>query len=106
MEKQEKFTLIIGLIAVIAMGLFLGSHSAPVTENVTGNDGENYEVFYVPCEVTRGVDYIEVEYYGNVYSAWIEPESEIQTGDYVWAGFYIYNNELELVDFRFAYAFH
>lgn len=112
MRNQERVDtiveIIVLLIAVTATSFAIikyngnkANGNAPVTESVESND-----VFYVPCMVTRGVDYIEVEYCGDMYSAWIDSESEIQTGDYVWAGFYIYNNEFKLVDFRLAHAFH
>ena len=101
MEKQEKFALIIGLIAIIVMGLFFGkANPAPKAKSAMGNDSEYYPIFYVKGDVVRYPDYVEIEYDGNVYSAWIDAESELVTGDEVWCGFTIYEGNLELVDIK------
>lgn len=107
--KENIFEAIILVIAVVATifgvmkynGNETNNGNAPETENVAGN-----EVFYVPCVAVRSIDYVTVEYYGNTYDAYVDPESEIQTGDYVWAGFYIDGNELRFVHLKPAYAFH
>ena len=56
-------------------------------------------VVYVQTTATRGYDWVEVEYNGNLYSTWIDTESDIQTGDLVWAEFYI-NNDIKLIGIR------
>ena len=67
---------------------------------LNGNDGGFIPVYYVTCNAIRSTDYIEVEWNGNLYSAWIEPESEIQTGDRITCGFAFYEGEAELIDIK------
>ena len=114
-EKRDAICETIVLIiafAVMLVGIIkynqnmIAKGNAPEMENVEGNDGERYDIFYVPCVVTRGVDYVSFEYYGNEYSAWIDTESDIQTGDYIWAGLTYKGNEIEFVDMRPGYPLH
>ena len=102
MEKQEKFALIIGLIVLVAMGLFLGKEMPQPEgiEYVTANDGESLPIIHVRANAVRFVDYVEVEYEGNLYSTWIDADSDICTGDKIWVTFALYEGELELIDIK------
>ena len=108
MEQEKKDAICETIVLIIAFTVMLfgivkyngnkANGNAPATESV--------EIFYVPCVVTRGADYVSFEYYGNEYTAWIDTESDIQTGDYIWAGLTYKGNELQFVDMRPGYPLH
>ena len=64
---------------------------------LTGNDGGFIPVYYIKATATRMADVVEVEVNGNQYSAYITPDSEIQTGDQIVCKFACYEGELEFI---------
>ena len=67
---------------------------------LNGNDGGYIPVYYTTCTAIRSTNHVEVEWNGNLYSCWIEPESEIQTGDRIVCGFAFYEGNAELIDIK------
>ena len=100
--NKEKYAIVLMLIVLVTMGIFIGTQTerAPKTEMAIDNEGQTLPIFYVSAKATRYSDYVEVEYNGNMYSTWIDANSTIKTGDYVWAGFYVYGGEVEFVGIR------
>ena len=102
--NKEKYALIIGLIALLAMGLFLGKEMShqPKTkvEYAVANDGKTLPLIHAQVVAIRHPDYVEVEYEGNFYSAWIDEDSTICTGDKIWVTFALYEGELELINIK------
>ena len=109
MEQEKRDEICEAIVLIIAFTVMLvGIIKYNENKIENGNEivTENAEVFYVPCVVTRGADYVSFEYYGNEYSAWIDTESKIQTGDYIWAGLRYEGNELQFVNMRLGYPLH
>ncbi len=111
MRNQERIdTICETIVLIIAFTVMLFGiikyNGNKANGNTPATETESVEVFYVPCMVTRGIDYISFEYYGNEYSAWIDTESDIQTGDYIWAGLTYEGNELKFVNMKPGYPLH
>lgn len=66
---------------------------------LNGNDGY-VPVHYVACTAMRSGDHVDVEYKGNLYSAYVTNDSEIQTGDRIICMFAYNEGEIELVDIK------
>lgn len=61
------------------------------------NDGGYVPTYHNICEAKRLGNEVYVTWKGNEYSAYLSPESEIQTGDKIMCTFIIYEGNVELV---------
>ena len=66
MEQEKRDAICETIILIIAFTVMLVG-IVKYNENKNGNAPatESVEIFYVPCMVIRGVDYISFEYYGK-----------------------------------------
>ena len=99
--KNAILTIIIGAMFIIA--LFVTKEigkSAETQSYAIANDGGYVPMYKVQTNAIRIQDTVEVEWNGNVYSAYVDPESEIQTGDLITCSFIIYEGDVELVDIK------
>jgi len=67
--------------------------------SLTGN-GNGNSIYQVRSIAQRCGNVVEVEWNGNYYTAWIDAESEIQTGDFVTAVFEVDQNGTEFVGIK------
>lgn len=95
--------LIVGLFLILVMGLLVAcdmNGTEMQAQYATANDGGYLPVYRVSAKAIRGTDYVEVEWNGNSYSAYISPESEIKTGDQITCLFSVYEGNVELIDIK------
>ena len=103
MKSNNIFAVLIcGLFIALVIGLMVACDSTNGigTETETyykANDGEYLPIYRITTTAIRIDDCVEVEYNGNLYSAHLSPESEIQTGDRIVALFTMYEGELQFV---------
>ena len=98
--KNVFAALIVGLFLILATGLMVACDNEIAPEPETyykAADGEYLPIYKINTTAIRIDDCVEVEYNGNLYSAHLSPESEIQTGDRIVALFTMYEGELQFV---------
>jgi len=87
-------------ILVLSMAFLIAKGNAKGNgmEYAIGNDGGYVPVYTIRCVAMRMADTVEVEWNGNLYVCYVNPESEIQTGDIITCRFMSYEGNLELID--------
>ena len=102
---KTKDLIAIAFLTILVMSMFFliakGNAKGNGTERQTyaiGNDGGYVPVYAIRCMAMRMADTVEVEWNGNLYTCYIDPESEIQTGDIITCRFMSYEGNYELID--------
>ena len=92
--------LIVGLFLVLAVAFLVACDTNMETpaNYAIAADGEYLPIYKANCTAQRIADTVEVIWNGNSYSAYLSPESEIQTGDKVIAVFTIFEGEVQLIN--------
>ena len=101
MKNNLFAALIVGLFLILVMGLLVACDMNGMetpADYAIATDGEYLPIYKVNCTAQRIADTVEVEWNGNAYSAYLTPESEIQTGDQVVAVFTIFEGEVQLIN--------
>lgn len=94
------------IVIVIVAFIFALKNFASVSYTTYYESNDGYiPVTFSPCEVvsereTASEREIVVEYQGNEYACVVGTESTIRKGDVIWAGFAVYEGNLELIDIK------
>ena len=108
-DKQLHSAIIIALfllvVAIVCVKYTDAKHASSIsnldgTETEINSNGNGNSVYQVRCVAQRISDTVEVEWNGNVYSAYVTSESKIQTGDFVTAVFEVGKNGTEFVGIK------
>ena len=104
MEDTLKSVLMaVIMLAVVMVLIFVldnkgkGKGITSETNYAIANDNGYVPTYRNICEAKRLGNEVYVTWLGNEYSAYLSPESEIQTGDKIMCTFVIYEGNVELV---------
>lgn len=98
----KKIKDVVFVLAILTTLLLLVYYiePAPETKHIVASDGQYLPVYYVKSNATRHGSVIDIDYENNIYSYYVGVESEIKTGDIVWAGIIEYKGNIEVVDIQ------
>ena len=89
--------LLVGAMLIVAL-ISIGNNSTETqSQYAIANDGGYVPVYRVQAPAMRIGNVVEVEWRGETYSAYLTPESEIQTGDMITCTFLVYEGNVEFI---------
>lgn len=99
LQKVKNALFVVAILATLFLLVYY-SEPVPETKYIVAADGQYLPVYYVKADATRHGNVIDIDYEDNIYSCYVDKESEVKTGDTVWAGIVAYRGNIEVVDIQ------
>ena len=99
LQKVKSALFVVAILATLFLLVYYAK-PVPETKYIVAADSQYLPVYYVKTSATRYKNYVEVDYENNIYSCYVDANSEIKTGDTVWAGIVAYKGNIEVVDIK------
>lgn len=98
-KKAKSVVFVLAILTTLFLLIYY-TEPTPETKYIVASDGQYLPVYYVKSNATRHGNVVDIDYEDNIYSCYVDVESEIKTGDTVWAGIVEYKGNIEVVDIQ------
>ena len=99
LQKVKGALFVVAILATLFLLVYY-TEPVPKTKYIVAADGQYLPVYYVKTDATRHGNVVDIDYEDNIYSCYVDKESEVKTGDTVWAGIVAYRGNIEVVDIQ------
>ncbi len=97
LQKVKGALFVVAFLAALFLLIYY-AEPVPETKYIVAADGQYLPVYYIKASATRHGNVVDIDYKDNIYSCYVDKESEIKTGDTVWAGIITYGGNIEVLD--------